>query len=122
VILVDTSVWVDHLRSGEPMLAKALEAGDVMTHPFILGEIALGQLRQRDVILAAMDDLPRLSVAGDPEVRVFIERRRLFGTGIGYVDAHLLAAVVISPPAVLWTRDRRLRDIAAGLGVATSIP
>ncbi len=118
MILVDTSVWVDHLRSGNKVLAALLDAGTVMAHPFVIGELALGHLRQRAVILEALSELPRVSVATDAEVLHFIEHSALSGRGVGYVDVHLLAAVRLTPGAMLWTSDRRLSAVAAQLDLA----
>ena len=118
MILVDTSVWIDHLRRDNPLLAKRLDAGRVLIHPFVIGEIALGQMRQRKVILTALSDLPQAQVATDEEALSFIERHSLFGRGIGYVDVHLLAAVRLTAGAALWTRDRRLDAVATALGLA----
>jgi len=118
MILVDTSVWIDHLRSGDAMLAALLERGQVLAHPFVIGELGLGSLRQREVVLEALQDLPRATVATDTEVLHFIASHTLFGLGIGYVDAHLLAAVQLTPGASLWTRDKRLHTAAEKLGVA----
>lgn len=117
MILVDTSVWIDHFRSGEARLAALLEAGSVLTHPFVTGEMALGNLRNRGVILSALADLPRSIVANDGEVLGLIEAAGLYGRGIGYVDAHLVAAVRLTPGAGLWTKDRRLAAIAGELGL-----
>jgi predicted nucleic acid-binding protein len=118
LILVDTSVWVDHLRTSDTALATLLEAAAVLAHPFVIGELALGNLRQREIVLNALSDLPRASVATDAEVLHFIDRHALSGRGIGYVDAHLLAAVRLTDAAELWTKDKRLRGIAAQLGLA----
>jgi predicted nucleic acid-binding protein len=118
MILVDTSVWIDHLRAGDKRLATLLNSGMVLAHPFVVGELALGNLRQREVVLTAMSDLPRASVATDGEVLHFIHRCALFGRGIGYVDAHLLAAVQLTPDAALWTSDGRLHGVAVELGLA----
>ena len=96
MILVDTSVWVDHLRRGDEALAGLLEAGRVLAHPFVIGELALGNIPRRDLVLRALQDLPQANVATDREVLYFIDRHRLFGLGIGYVDAHLLAAVSLT--------------------------
>lgn len=112
MILVDTSVWIDHLRHGEGRLAEALTAGRVLVHPFVIGELALGSMQQRDVVLGALMDLPRAEVATDNEVFAFIEEEKLFSLGIGFVDAHLLAALRLTPGAFLWTRDRRLCAVA----------
>jgi predicted nucleic acid-binding protein len=118
VILVDTSVWVDHLRGGNRALAGLLETGMVLAHPFVIGELALGNLRQRRLVLDALTDLPQASVATDAEVLRFIEQNRLLGRGIGYVDAHLLAAVQLSAGAVLWTHDKRLHGVAERMRLA----
>ncbi len=118
MILVDTSIWVDHLRAGEPALAVLLEAGRVLAHPWVIGELALGHLRQRDMILSALHDMPQAVVATGAEVLALIGAHGLAGTGIGYLDAHLLAAARLTQNATLWTRDRRLAAVAAGLGVA----
>jgi predicted nucleic acid-binding protein len=118
--LVDTSVWVDHLRAGDKMLADVLEGGQVLAHPFVIGELALGNLRQRDPILTTLQDLPQARVGTDQEVLHFIRRHTLFGSGIGYVDAHLLAAVRLTAAAALWTRDRRLLAVAQRLGLAAT--
>jgi predicted nucleic acid-binding protein len=118
VILVDTSVWVDHLRAGDKALTGLLEAGLVLAHPFIIGELALGDLRQREVVLTALSDLPAASIATDEEVRHFIGRHALFGRGVGYVDVHLLAAARLTTGAGLWTKDKRLHGIAVQLGLA----
>jgi predicted nucleic acid-binding protein len=118
VILVDTSVWVDHLRRAHHGLVGLLEAGTVLVHPFVIGEIALGNLRQRDVVLGALMNLPASSVATDAEVIQFIERQSLFGRGIGYIDAHLLAAVRLTAGARLWTHDARLGAVAQQLDMA----
>lgn len=120
MILVDTSVWVNHLRTGDKILAALLGAGAILTHPFVVGELALGNLHQRETILNALLDLPRATVATDSEVLHFIGDQALFGRGIGYVDAHLLAAVRLTAGAKLWTTDKRLYDVAENLGLATT--
>lgn len=118
MILVDTSVWIDHLRSGDTVLVALLERGQVLAHPFVVGELALGSLRQREVVLEALLDLPQVKVATDAEVRHFISSQALSGLGIGYVDVHLMAAVQLTPGTSLWTRDKRLHAAAEKLGVA----
>jgi predicted nucleic acid-binding protein len=114
VILVDTSVWIDHFRAGDAALAELLNQGRVLMHPFVLGELALGNFRRRDV-LDTLRDLPAAVVATNGEVLEFIERNGLFGLGIGYVDAHLLAAVALTQGASLLTRDSRLGTAAERL-------
>ncbi|MET0090784.1 MAG: type II toxin-antitoxin system VapC family toxin [Candidatus Thiodiazotropha sp.] len=118
MILVDTSVWVDHLRSGDDGLATLLRGAQVLMHPFVLGELACGNLHQRVEVLSLLKDLPKAPVAQDEEVLFFIERHELMGCGIGYVDAHLMAAVALDGGALLWTRDRRLHLLADKLGQA----
>ncbi len=118
MILVDTSVWVAHLRFGDERLAALLGGGEVLMHPFVIGELALGNLPMRSAILADLLDLPGAAVAADEEVRELIDRRKLFGRGIGYVDAHLLAAAQLTPEGKLWTHDRQLQAAAAELGLA----
>ena len=118
MILVDTSIWVDHLRSGDDGLVSMLNASQVCMHPFVLGELACGNLRQRTEILSLLKDLPGISVARDEEVLFYIERHELMGRGIGYIDAHLLAAVALEAGTRLWTRDKRLKKMAEGLGIA----
>lgn len=118
MILVDTSVWVDHLRAGDKTLAALLDAAAVLAHPFVIGELAMGNLRQRETVLSALSDLTHASVATDAEILHFIDRHALFGRGVGYVDAHLLAAARLTAGARLWTKDRRLHDVAVELGLA----
>jgi hypothetical protein len=119
VILVHSSVWIDHLRANEPVLSDLLERGLVLGHPFVVGELACGNLRNRAEILSLLGDLPQASVATDTEVLGLIERYRLIGRGIGWVDAHLLASVLLTPEAGLWTRDRRLAAVATELDLAS---
>ena len=118
MILVDTSVWIDHLRTGVEDLANLLNRGLVFSHPFVIGELACGNLHDRANILGLLGDLPQVPVATDPEVLFFIERHELMGRGIGYIDAHLLAATSLDGTARLWTRDRRLQDMADSMGLA----
>jgi len=91
MILVDTSIWIDHLRASDERMTRLLLAGQVLAHPFVIGELALGKLRNRDVVLDALQDMPQAAVASEPEVLRCIEMKGLFGSGIGYIDAHLLA-------------------------------
>lgn len=112
MVLADTSVWIDHLRRGNPRLVAALEDGQVATHPFVIGEIACGNLRNRTEVLALLHHLPLAPVATDREALGFIERRRLMGLGIGYVDVHLLASAALGDALELWTLDTRLSAVA----------
>lgn len=118
MILVDTSVWIDHLRQGDPALAEALESGQVLVHPFVVGELACGNLANRVEVLALLQALPGALLASDEEALAFIETRRLMGRGIGYVDVHLLASAALEGGASLWTRDKRLEAVAMELSLA----
>ncbi len=122
MILVDSSVWINHLRAADERLTALLDAREVLGHPFVVGELALGHLRPRDATLRELQALPAAVVAQDEDVLALINRLPLFGRGIGYVDAHLLAATRLTPEARLWTADRRLRTVAAGLGLAAMSP
>lgn len=118
MILVDTSVWIDHLRRGDPGLVDLLERASVLMHPFVVGELACGSLRDRGSILELLQDLPAAVVASTDEVLGFVESRALHGKGIGYVDVHLLASVALTPGAKLWTRDTKLHRVADLHGLA----
>lgn len=118
MILVDTTVWVDHLRAGDRKLAALLDGGAVLVHPFVIGEIALGHLKPRSEILSMLSHLPAIGTATDTEALDYIDRYQLIGLGIGYIDVHLLAAVQLAPGATLWTRDKRLHAVADKLGLA----
>jgi predicted nucleic acid-binding protein len=120
VILVDTSVWVDHLRHRDEVLFALLERNEVLMHPFVIGELALGATRQRSA-LADLAELPASNAATDDEVLRFIEREALYESGIGYIDAHLLAATRITAGATFWTRDRRLRAAAERFSLAARL-
>ncbi|HET9425599.1 MAG TPA: type II toxin-antitoxin system VapC family toxin [Gemmatimonadaceae bacterium] len=108
MILVDTSVWIDHLRKGDAALEEALMNGEVLTHSFVIGELACGNIANRREILDLLAELPRAREATHEEVMAMVDRRRLMGRELGYVDAHLLAASLLTPETRLWTRDRRL--------------
>jgi predicted nucleic acid-binding protein len=117
VILVDSSVWIDHLRRSDPVLTALLQDAQVLAHAFVIGELALGSLRERSPLIAALRGMPQATKASDEEVSIFIERHALFGLGIGWVDAHLLAATQLSN-ARIWSRDERLSAVAEQLEVA----
>ena len=121
MILVDTSVWVEHLRHGLPRLATHLQEGEVLIHPWVIGELACGNLRNRSQLLELMQGLPAATVASDAEVLLLIERDRLMGRGIGYVEAQLLASAKLSH-CRLWTQDRHLAAVAQEQGLAASTP
>ena len=112
MVLVDTPIWVDHLRSAATALGTLLDRGEVLCHPFVIGELACGNLRNRSEILRLLGTLPRCKVAESAEVLFFIETRLPMGRGIGFVDASLLASVALQVDTTLWTADRRLRSIA----------
>jgi predicted nucleic acid-binding protein len=117
LILADTSIWIDHLRSGDREMRRHLEMGEIVIHPFIIAELALGSLRERSKTLALLDHLPHVQAAHTTEVRLAIEARRLYNLGIGLTDAHLIASVLIDSGTLLWTRDKRLRKAADWLGI-----
>lgn len=121
MVLADTSVWVDHFRSGDEELKKMLIGRSILMHPYVVGELALGSLSQCMKTLSYLELLPAAKVARMEEVRQMIEARALQGKGIGLVDAHLLAAVFITPSTRLWTRDRRLRAVAEDLKIHANL-
>ena len=121
MILVDTSVWVDHFRTGHSTLMRLLEDGAVLGHPWIIGELALGHLSKRHEVIRLLGNLPQATVATDEEIMTLIDRHRLYGVGIGYVDAQVLAATQLTADAALWTGDRRLAVAASRLGCATNL-
>lgn len=116
MILVDSSVWIDHLRRADEELLRLLEVDEVLCHPYVIGEIACGHLRQRAVVLAELQALPMAVVTAHDEALSFVERHDLGGRGIGWADVHLLSATKLSWPAELWTRDKRLAAAADALG------
>lgn len=122
MILADTSVWIKHLRANEPALARLLDARQILVHPFVVGELALGGLENRRLILGELLALPQAMVASDAEVLHFIDRNALAGQGIGYIDAHLLASTRLTGGATLWTLDQQLSRCAHRLGLATTMP
>lgn len=118
MILVDTSIWIDHFRTGDSELSALLQDSHVLAHPWVTGELALGHLSRRSEILGLLHNLPQATVATDVEVLTLIDNQQLFGLGIGYVDAHLLAATMLTTGARLWTRDKRLATVAVQHGLA----
>ena len=121
MILADTSIWIDHLRSGNEEMRQLLQAGQINIHPFIIAELALGSLKNRMKTLALLDHLPQIRVARTSELRVMIEARRLYNLGIGLTDAHLIASTFIDSATLLWTRDKRLRKASETLGIHASL-
>lgn len=118
MILVDTSVWIDHLRKGVPALEVALEREQVLTHPFVIGELACGRLSNRQELLDLLAALPAAPVASDQEVLLFIERHGLMGRGMGLIDLHLLASAMLTDGGLLWSRDRQLAALATEMKIA----
>lgn len=118
MILVDTSVWINHLRSEVVHLSDLLDNDQVVMHPMVVGELACGNLRDRADVLESLLDLPETSTAFSDEVLAFIEQHRLMGRGIGYVDMNLLASVALDETSRLWAVDLRLRAAAVDLGLA----
>jgi len=115
MVLVDTSVWVDHLRNGNKLLVSLLEDNEVWLHPFVTGELACGNLKARDDVLGLLKKMPQIKKATDDEVLFYIQEQDIAGKGIGYVDAHLLASVALANDTVLWTLDKRLASVAEEL-------
>jgi len=117
VIIVDTSIWIDHTRLPSFRLSSLLNSSQILMHPFVIGEIALGSLARREAMITLLEDQPEAPVASFSEVLALISRERLHGLGIGYVDAHLLASARLAEAAI-WTKDKRLHAAAERLGVA----
>ncbi|WP_257510344.1 type II toxin-antitoxin system VapC family toxin [Limnobacter parvus] len=120
-VLVDTTVWVDHFQQSEPQLVRLLNEGSVLGHPFVLGEMALANLQDRERVLIWMADLEPTVLASPTEVLELVELRELHGQGLGYVDTHLLASVLLSPGTTLWTRDMQLLRLVKELGLQPPI-
>ncbi len=118
MILVDTSVWIDHLRSGDERLANLLNRSEVVIHPFVVGELAGGNLRQRNEVLRLLNDLPQVVVASQEEVLHLIGHKELMGLGIGFIDAHLLASATLTDTTSLWTHDKQLQRVTRKLAMA----
>jgi len=121
VILADTSVWIDHLRAGNPRMRRLLDSEQVIMHPMIVAELGLGSLHQRAKTLAELDGLLEVKVAQLSEVRRMIEVHRLYTKGIGLTDAHLVASCLITPGTQLWTRDTALKGVAKTVGIAAGL-
>lgn len=122
MILVDTSIWIDHLRSGNATLTRLLGNCAVMAHPWVTGELALGNLSRRGEVIGLLRGLPQATSAESDEVLTLIEQEALYGAGIGYVDAQLLAATRLTPDTTLWTSDKRLAAVAERLGLGLPTP
>ena len=118
MILVDTSVWIDHLSVGEDRLDALLNGGRVMAHPFVIGELACGNIHNRAEVLKLLKNLPQAPVASQEEMLFFIDNNKLMGRGIGFIDAHLMAATAMADSSRIWTRDKRLERAASDLNLA----
>ncbi len=116
MILVDTSIWIDHFRYGDTELRKIIEDDQLLCHPFVIGELALGSLREREAVIAFLTAQREAVVATHAEVMTVIDRHSIFSMGIGYTDAHLLASTLLDQRARLWTRDKRLAAAAQQVG------
>ena len=116
MVLVDTSIWISHLQTGDVHLKELLEKGEVACHPFIVGELACGNIQNRAEVLSLLRALPMASMAGHGEILHFIDRQRLMGIGLGFIDVHLLASALLSN-VPLWTEDKQLRTASAGLNI-----
>jgi len=121
VTLVDTSVWVDHLRRADEVLIELLNRRQVVVHPFVIGELAVGNLRSREAVLTELQRLGRVVIADDNEVLRLVEHERLFNCGLGYIDVHLLASTRLTPETFLWTRDKGLLAAAERLGLVARV-
>ena len=121
MILADTSVWIEHLRGRAPEMVKRLERGEILLHPFVLGELLLSGVHRRADLLAELRSLPAAAAVREEEAEALIVRHSLDGRGIGYVDAVLLASVLLSDGARLWTRNARLRTVAAEMGISAAL-
>jgi predicted nucleic acid-binding protein len=122
MILADITIWIDQLNRGDPELQRRLYCDQILMHPFVAGELALGPLPDRKKTILYLDSLPRVRVAQQSEVRHMIEAHALHNRGIGLIDAHLIAAVLLNPGTELWTRNVNLRKIATRLNVAANLP
>lgn len=117
MILADTSIWIDHLRKSNPTMERFLLSGQIVTHPFVVAEIALGSLKNRKTRLSELDSLQQVTVAQTAEVRHLIEARSLYSKGLSLVDAHLILSCLLTPGTQLWTRDGNMEDAARSLGI-----
>nr|VFJ53616.1 MAG: hypothetical protein BECKDK2373B_GA0170837_10439 [Candidatus Kentron sp. DK]VFJ57814.1 MAG: hypothetical protein BECKDK2373C_GA0170839_106123 [Candidatus Kentron sp. DK] len=118
MILVDTSVWIDHLSAAVPEMIRILDDGHVLVHPFVRGELACGNLKNREEILRLLGNLPQAPIATHTQAMKFIERHALMGRGVGYIDIHLLISTTLAGMTRLWTRDKRLIAVAMELELA----
>lgn len=120
MILLDTTIWVDHLRNSDPTVVSMLQAQAIVMHSAVLGEILLGNFRDRRAVFSALKEVPRIQGATDDDVIRLLDLHQLFGSGVGFVDAHLVAACLLTGKTYLWTRDRRLEAVASRLGISAN--
>lgn len=121
LVLADTSVWVDHLRSPDPLMIQISDQERLLTHPYVIGELAMGNLRRRSDFIRGLRRMDHVARAMDTEVTKLVEENRLYGLGISWIDAHLLASTLLVDNVMLWTRDRRLNTVAARFGRAAAL-
>jgi predicted nucleic acid-binding protein len=122
VILADANIWIDYFRSGDPQLQALLNIREVVMHPCLAAELALGSLRDRARMLVRFDTMPQARVVALRDIRQMIEARSLYAKGIGLTDAHLIASCLITPGTQLWTRDKALKGVAMAVGVDAGLP
>jgi predicted nucleic acid-binding protein len=122
VILVDTSIWIDHFRHGDAELRRIIHDDRLLCHPFIVGELALGSLRERDAVIAFLAAQREATIATHSEVMTTIDRYAIFSMGIGYTDVHLLTSTLLDRRSSLWTRDKRLAAAAQKVGATLHLP
>jgi predicted nucleic acid-binding protein len=122
MILIDSSIWMDHFRQKNSELIDLARGKAILCHPFVVGEIAMSSFAQREIILSDLSDLPQAIVAFDDDVQKFVTRHKLFSLGIGYIDAHLLVSAQLTPGTHFWTKDKRLLAAAEKLGLAMTEP
>lgn len=120
-VLADTSIWIDYFRREDPRLTSLLDQGDIVIHPFVIGELVLGRVSKISHMLDDLSTLPKATIASNDEVLELIVKRKLSGLGIGYVDAHLLASTMLTIEASIWTRDKRLLAAAKALKLAADL-
>ena len=121
MILSDTSIWIDHMRRADIRLVNLLKRASVLVHPFVVGEISLGSIKEFDAVMEALLTLPKAPVANDEQVRFMIKQHDIMSMGIGYVDAHLLEATMLSEGSRFWTRDKRLKRAVEKMHIAATL-
>lgn len=121
-VVADTSIWIDHFRFADPRIVALIDSDALVMHPFVVGELACGQLPRRSVTIRELQDLEPLAARADEEVLAFLDQHGLYGKGLGWIDVHLLCAAASTPGTALWTRDCRMLDAAESLGIAWAPP